>query len=145
MQTHLDELIANPQHHFRHPADVLNEQTLSTEEKRQILESWKQDAQRLAESTSENMSGGEESDLRDVSKILIHLNTSAPAAIGSQPETSGTQGLMTGIVFGGVLGAGAGLIITAMTAPSVTIVAQATLVGVILGGVGAALRNTVRS
>ena len=39
MQTHIDELIANPHHHFDHPSEVLSEPTLSKEEKRRILES----------------------------------------------------------------------------------------------------------
>lgn len=145
MQTHLDELIANPHRHFGHPADVLNEPTLSTDEKRRILESWKQDAQRLAESTAENMSGGEETDLRDVSKVLVELNTSEPAQAVQQPLPSGRGSLVTGALLGGVLGAGAGLLITAMTAPSVAIVAQAAIVGFILGGAGAALRDAARA
>jgi hypothetical protein len=145
MQTHMDELVANPHRHFRQPADVLSEPTLSTDEKRRILESWKQDAQRLAESTAENMSGGEETDLRDVSKVLVELNNTDPVPVASQPQPSITRGLVTGIILGGVVGAGAGLLITAMTVPSVAVVAQATIVGLILGGVGAALRNAVRS
>ena len=145
MQTHLNELIANPHRHFGQPADVLNEPTLSTDEKRRILESWKQDAQRLAESTAENMSGGEETDLRDVAKVLVELNSTDPAPVARQPRASGTRGLITGTILGGVIGAGAGLLITTMTVPSVAVVAQATIVGLILGGVGAALRNAVRS
>lgn len=145
MQIHLDELIANPHHHFRHPADVLNEPTLSTEEKRRVLESWKQDAQRLADSTDENMSGGEETDLRDVSKVLIELDTREPMPAIRQPPRAGTRALASGMAIGGVIGAGAGLLITTMTAPSLAVIAQATLVGLILGGVGASLRTAVRS
>lgn len=143
MQTHVDELVENPPRHFQRPADVLNEPTLSVDEKRRILESWKLDAQRLAESTAENMSGGEESDLRDVSKVLLELNTSEPTVVVRQPQPARARGLLTGIMLGGVVGAGAGLLITAMTVPSVAVVAQATIVGLILGGVGAALRNAV--
>lgn len=145
MPKHVDELIENPQQHFAHPAEVLTAQDLSTEDKRRILESWKQDEQRLAESSAENMVGGEETELRDVSKVLLELNTSEPAPAARQPSGFGSEGLLTGTVLGGVVGAGAGLLITAMTGPSMAVVAQATLVGLILGGVGAALRNAVRS
>jgi hypothetical protein len=149
MQAHLDELIANPHRHFGHPADVLHEPTLSRDEKRRILESWKFDAQRLAESTAENMTGGEESDLRDVSKVLVELNEMDKAPVVTQRERihvgMDTKGVATGLMLGGVIGAGAGLLITAVTAPSLAVVAQATVVGVIIGGVAAALRNAVRS
>jgi hypothetical protein len=145
MQAHVDELVANPQRHFDHPVDVLNEPTLSSDDKRRILESWKLDAQRLAESTAENMSGGEESDLRDVSKVLVQLNEmdKSPPVV-TQPDRSNTKGVGTGMAVGALVGAGAGLVIVAVTAPSVAIVAQATVVGLILGGVAAALRNAVR-
>ena len=49
------------------------------------------------------------------------------------------------MILGGVIGAGAGLLITAVTAPSLAVIAQATLVGVIIGGVAAAVRNAMRS
>jgi hypothetical protein len=145
MQTHIDELVSNPQRHFDHPSDVLSEPTLTMEEKRRILESWKQDAQRLAESTAENMSGGEESDLRDVSKVLVELNAIEEAPVITQPTRGNMSGVGTAMTLGGVIGAGAGLLITAVTAPSLVVVAQATVAGLIIGGVAAALRNAVRS
>lgn len=146
MQAHVEDLIANPQRHFDHPADVLNEPTLSTDEKRRILESWKLDAQRLAESTAENMSGGEESDLRDVSKVLVQLNHMETPPVATQPDRSNTntRGVGTGMAVGALVGAGTGLVIIAMTGPSIAVVAQATVVGLIIGGVAAALRNVVR-
>ena len=144
MQIHVEDLIANTQRHFDHPADVLNEPTLSTDEKRRILESWKLDAQRLAESTAENMSGGEESDLRDVSKVLVQLNQMQTTPVVTQPNRSSTRGVGTGMAVGALVGAGAGLVIIAMTGPSIAVVAQATVVGLIIGGVAAALRNVVR-
>jgi len=144
MQTHVEDLIANPQRHFDQPADVLNEPTLSTDEKRRILESWKLDAQRLAESTAENMSGGEESDLRDVSKVLVQLNQMETTPVVTQPNRSNTRGVGTGMAVGALVGAGAGLVLIAITGPSIAVVAQATVVGLIIGGVAAALRNVVR-
>lgn len=145
MQTHIDELVANPPRYFDHPSEVLGEPTLTKDEKRRILESWKLDAQRLAESTAENMTGGEESDLRDVSKVLVELNTMEEAPIVTQPMRGNMTGMGTAMILGGVIGAGAGLLITAVTVPSLAVIAQATLAGVIIGGVAAAVRNAVRS
>src|SRR5262245_61995512 len=118
MQAHVEDLIANPQRHFDHPADVLKEPTLSADEKRRILESWKLDAQRLAESTAENMSGGEESDLRDVSKALVELKQTEPPPVVTQPDRSSSRGVGTGMAIGAIVGAGAGLLIAVMTGPS---------------------------
>lgn len=149
MQTRIDELVEHPQRHFDHPSKVLVEPTLSKDEKRRILESWKLDAQRLAESTAENMSGGEESDLRDVSKVLVELDATEQTPVVTQPMRSNASGAMRGVgtamVLGGVIGAGAGLLITAVTVPSFIVVAQATVAGLIVGGVSAAVRNAVRS
>jgi hypothetical protein len=145
MQPHIDELVANPHRYFEHPSEVLSEPTLTNDEKRRILESWKLDAQRLAESTSENMSGGEESDLRDVSKVLLELDAMEQAPVVTQSTRGNMSGVGTAIILGGVIGAGAGLLITAVSAPSLAIVAQATLAGFVIGGVAAVVRNAVRS
>lgn len=144
MNTHVEDLIANPNRHFDHPVDVLNEDTLSNDEKRRILESWKLDAQRLAESTAENMSGGEESDLRDVSKVLVQLKDMDANTVARQPDRTSTRGVGAGMALGGLLGAGAGLLINTFTVASLAVVAQAAVVGVIIGGVGVSLRNAVR-
>jgi hypothetical protein len=144
MNTHVEDLIANPNRHFSHPADVLNAPKLSTDDKRRILESWKLDAQRLAESTAENMSGGEETDLRDVSKVLVQLKEMEGTPVARQPDRNATRGVGTGMAVGAIVGAGAGLLINTLTVASLAIVAQATVVGVIIGGVSAALRNAVR-
>jgi hypothetical protein len=144
MDTHVEDLITNPTRHFDHPVDVLNEATLSIEEKRRILESWKQDALRLAESTAENMSGGEETDLRDVSKVLVQLKGMEDTPVVRQPDRSTTRGVGVGMTLGGLVGAGAGLLINTFTVASLAVVAQAAVVGVIIGGVGVTLRNAVR-
>jgi hypothetical protein len=145
MSTHVEELIANPHRHFDHPAEVLDEPGLSVDEKRRILESWKQDAQRLAESTAENMSGGEESDLRDVAKVLLQLKETEKTPAVTQPARLNTSGLGRGLFFGALIGAGAGLVIAAVTGPSIAVVAEAALVGLIIGGVAASIRNAVRN
>lgn len=69
----VDELVLDPKKWFGTPDDVLNDNKISVEDKKRILESWKLDESRLAESTDENMTGGEESHLRDVSRALLEL------------------------------------------------------------------------
>ena len=142
MNTHVEDLIAHPQRYFSSPDKVLVEPELTVDDKRRILESWKLDAQRLAESTAENMSGGEETDLREVSKVLIQLKTMEDPPVAHQPK--GSFGVGTGMAAGALLGAGAGLVISAVTIPSIALVAQASVVGLILGGIGAAVRKTLR-
>ena len=142
MNMNVEELIAYPQRYFDRPDEVLVEPTLTVDEKRRILESWKLDAQRLAESTAENMSGGEETDLREVSKVLVQLKSMEDMPVVHQRKTS--TGVGAGMAAGALLGAGAGLVISAVTVPSILLVAQASIVGLIVGGVGSAVRNAVR-
>lgn len=142
MNTHVDDLISHPQRHFGRPEEVLNEPTLSVDEKRRILESWKLDAQRLAESTAENMSGGEETDLRDVSKVLVQLKSMEEIPVARQPKQGSDVG--AGMATGALVGAGAGLVISAVTVPSIMLVAQVALVGLIVGGVAGAVRKSAR-
>ncbi|MDP3492099.1 MAG: hypothetical protein Q8R82_03220 [Hyphomonadaceae bacterium] len=142
MNANVEDLIAYPQRHFDRPEQVLTEPTLSVGDKRRILESWKLDAQRLAESTSENMSGGEETDLREVSKVLIRLKFLEDMPVARQTKTS--SGVGAGMAAGALLGAGTGLVISALTVPSLVLVAQASVAGLILGGVGMAVRKAVR-
>lgn len=142
MNTHVEDLIAYPQRHFGRPEEVLNEPTLSVDDKRRILESWKLDAQRLAESTAENMSGGEETDLRDVSKVLIQLKSLEGMPVARQPKQGSDVG--AGMATGALVGAGAGLVISAVTVPSIALVAQVAVVGLIIGGVVGAVRKSTR-
>ncbi len=142
MAHQVEELIAYPQRYFQRPGEVLTEPKLTNDQKRRILESWKLDAQRLAESTAENMSGGEETDLREVSKVLIQLKTMESMPVAHQ--RSGSSSVGVGMAAGALLGAGAGLVITAVTVPSLVLVAQASVVGLIIGGVSGAVRKAVR-
>jgi hypothetical protein len=52
---------------FRTPKEVVNHGALSSEDKKQILETWEQDAKQLAIAESEGMSGGEPNRLSEVS------------------------------------------------------------------------------
>ncbi|RYD78785.1 MAG: hypothetical protein EOP84_13830 [Verrucomicrobiaceae bacterium] len=142
MNTHVEDLIAYPQRHFGHPEEVLNEPTLNIDQKRRILESWKLDAQRLAESTAENMSGGEETDLRDVSKALIHLKSLEGMPVARQRKQG--SDVTTGMATGALVGAGAGIVISAVTVPSLVLIAQVAAVGMIVGGLTGAVRKSNR-
>lgn len=142
MNTHVEDLIAYPQRHFGRPEEVLNEPTLTVDEKRRILESWKLDAQRLAESTAENMSGGEETDLRDVSKVLVQLKSMEDMPVARQSKQGADVG--AGMAAGALVGAGAGLVISAVTVPSIALVAQVAVVGLVIGGVAGAVRKSTR-
>ncbi len=142
MNTHVEDLIAHPQRHFSRPDDVLLEPKLSVGEKRRILESWKLDAQRLAESTAENMTGGEETDLREVSKVLIQLKSMEAMPEARQPKEGMAVG--GGMAIGALVGAGAGVVMSAVTVPSIALVAQAAVAGLILGGVVTAVQNSLR-
>ena len=55
----VNDAIRDPARHFARPCDVLDDETLTREQKRRILESWATDADLLAITDSENMAGGE--------------------------------------------------------------------------------------
>ena len=76
MSTHQEQVesaIADPTRHYAAPMDVVHDESLDTEEKRRILESWKKDAELLSTAQDENMSGGERPQLQDVSLALTEL------------------------------------------------------------------------
>jgi len=143
MDRHIDELVMQPTRHFDNPGDVLTYPGLKHKDRLRILESWKLDAQRLAESTAENMSGGEETNLREVSQALVQLKSmeTPPVAI-QRPEA---RPVAAGMAIGGLLGAGAGLVATAATPTgSLALIAQTSVVGMIMGGIAGALRGPRR-
>jgi hypothetical protein len=69
----VDALIADPAAHFASPMDVVDA-ALSPDVKQRILDSWELDARRLDESASENMAGGEASQLRAVTEARQKLD-----------------------------------------------------------------------
>lgn len=143
MNTHVDDLVFQPRQHFDHPDEVLKSRKLSSDDKRRILESWKLDAQRLADSTAENMTGGEDTDLRDVSRALVQVKESSKQPTAIQPKSNAP--VMSGLVIGAVLGAGVGLIATAaMATASLALIAQTTVAGLIVGGVAGAIKRPLR-
>jgi hypothetical protein len=58
---------------FGQPGNVLTHPDLDARQKREILESWRQDAVRLSESEGENMGGGSEPMLKRVNDALLEL------------------------------------------------------------------------
>lgn len=58
-QDRTEDAIADPTRQFKRPMDVVNDASLGLAAKRQILESWKKDAELLSTATDENMTGGE--------------------------------------------------------------------------------------
>jgi len=74
----LAELKHNPSANFKTPIDVVRDLRLSLVEKREILEAWEQEARHMAESTAENMGGGEDGRLRDVTLARLELDKLDP-------------------------------------------------------------------
>jgi hypothetical protein len=52
--------IESPQDSFDHPSDIVKDRQLSSEEKRDALDTWEQDAHQLLTASNEGMSGSEE-------------------------------------------------------------------------------------
>jgi len=144
MDKHVDQMVMEPTRHFDNPDEVLSHPGLKYKDRLRILESWKLDAQRLAESTAENMSGGEQGDLSGVSRALLQLKgmERLPRAIQHGGDR---RPVAAGMAIGGLLGAGAGLVAAAATTTvSLSLIVQTSIVGVIAGGVAGALRSPQR-
>lgn len=62
----LQEKLKSPAQAYNSPGDVLIDEELSHEEKEQVLDAWRLDAERLADSSNEGMAGGEPARLREV-------------------------------------------------------------------------------
>lgn len=70
----LDEKLLNPARHYAAPADVIGDPELTYAQKCDVLKAWRQDAERLAESTAEGMGGGEPAHLRAVALAQQQLD-----------------------------------------------------------------------
>ena len=69
-----DRALKDPAAAFETPEAVLGDGHLTTEQKRQILERWRQDAELLEKAAAENMAGGEPNMLHRVSKAILQLD-----------------------------------------------------------------------
>ncbi|MBI1359972.1 MAG: hypothetical protein GC155_06760 [Alphaproteobacteria bacterium] len=148
MQAQIDEIISSPRQYFTRPDDVLREDDLTNEEKRRILESWKLDESRLADSTSENMSGGEESHLREISKSLLQLKAmdKTPDVV-RRPAPRPRKGIGLGTGVGAAIGLAAGLVLL-VAYPGLAafpILIETIAIGALAGGLSAALRSIARA
>lgn len=74
-----EEKKTNPAAAYAHPNEVLEDASLSREQKIEVLREWHYDATRLQDSAAENMTGGEEDRLQSVSNALLKLGVSATA------------------------------------------------------------------
>jgi hypothetical protein len=72
--TRNEKLKSSPASVFKRPQDVLLANDLSTDEKRRVLEKWKEDAIALQVAADENMAGGENSRLDEVVAALNALD-----------------------------------------------------------------------
>jgi hypothetical protein len=68
-----EQALRDPCRVFGEPGNVLSRPDLDAGQKREILESWWQDAVRLSGSAGENMTGGEEPMLKRVKDALREL------------------------------------------------------------------------
>lgn len=73
--------------YFERPAEVLTDPSLTLEQKRAVLESWRQDAVRLAESDDENMGGGEQAPLEAINNALLLLKQQESLSSASPADT----------------------------------------------------------
>lgn len=71
-----ENIMLNPAREFVHPKDVLQEQSLTHEQKIQILRRWEYDARELEVAEEENMGGTAPSMLGEILNALHVLNAS---------------------------------------------------------------------
>jgi hypothetical protein len=71
----LEHALKDPAAEFESPEAVLDEQQLSNDQKRAILERWQHDAKLLEEAAAENMAGGEPNMLHRVTEALVRLSS----------------------------------------------------------------------
>lgn len=69
----LEHALADPSSEFESPEAVLTREDLTPEQKKAILERWRQDAELLQQAEAENMAGGEPNLLDRVQQALDRL------------------------------------------------------------------------
>jgi len=73
MPMNLEHALADPSSEFESPEAVLTREDLTQEQKKAILERWRQDAELLQQAEAENMAGGEPNLLDRVQQALARL------------------------------------------------------------------------
>jgi len=71
-----DKSLMNPADVYSEPDQVLQDASLTQEQKMKILKQWEYDARELEVAEEENMEGSAPSMLRDVLKAILELETS---------------------------------------------------------------------
>jgi hypothetical protein len=77
--------VDKPAEHFEKPKDVVKDQALSVEEKKDALDAWEQDARQLLTASNEGMAGAEEGLKRKDSHRLDEV-VKAKDKIGETPN-----------------------------------------------------------
>jgi hypothetical protein len=80
-----DPKVENPATHFDKPQDVVQDKTLSTEEKKKALNTWEQDARQQLTASNEGMPGSEEGAQPDDHHRLGEI-VRAKDAMGEKPK-----------------------------------------------------------
>jgi hypothetical protein len=68
----------DPAEKYESPHAVLVDSSLSREQKRRVLEAWRQDAELISQAEAENMGGGKQPRLREVKLALSELDKLPP-------------------------------------------------------------------
>lgn len=76
--------IANPERHFKNPQDVVQDNTLSHEDKSRVLSTWEQNERQLLTASNEGMPGKEEGQQKKESNRLGDVGR-AKDKIGEKP------------------------------------------------------------
>jgi hypothetical protein len=85
MSQQLKDKIANPEGHFDKPKDVVQDDTLSHEEKKKALNTWEQNEQQLLTASNEGMPGSDEGQRKKESNSLGEV-VQAKDQIGEKPK-----------------------------------------------------------
>jgi hypothetical protein len=68
-----DRALLNPASVFKMPLDIVMTESLTAQQKLEVLKRWEADARLLEEATNENLSGGEPSRLGEVRRAIHEL------------------------------------------------------------------------
>jgi hypothetical protein len=68
-----EDILSSPERFFPNPEKLLDDDRLSREQKREVLERWEAQAIHMQESDGEGFGGGERSHLDDIKRALDQL------------------------------------------------------------------------
>lgn len=91
-RTNIEEIKNDPAKFYHLPEDIVADQSLSHDDKVDMLRHWEMDARLMAVAEEENMPGDEESPLRAIHRALLALQATTGDSqrdCGSNPSKSG--------------------------------------------------------